>query len=244
MCSEILPKYLQRPIFYTSWYVIVDETNLRIRSAVQYAQGMIRMNGELNRLVPGITIDYSPMEALQAYLDRSQRLTNLFYAIGGPMVVLALLFIGFTATIAVQQYEQETATMRGRGTSWWQVVSLNLIESLVLLAAIAIPVSLVTGWLAAYLMSRTISFLQFAETRYALPYTLQGVNMTWILLAGGFGHRLARFAPTLSISRTSIIRVKQEQSRSVSKPIWQRLYLGFSAPAAFRPVCLSHLERA
>ena len=222
--EKILPKYLERPIFYTAWYVIVDEKNLEFTKATQYAQGMIRMNSELSRLVPGITIDYSPMEALQAYLDRAQRLTNLFYAIGGPMVVLALLFIGLTATIAVQQYEQETATMRGRGTSWWQVVSLNLIESLVLLA-IAIPISLLTGWLAANLMSKTFSFLQFTN-RETLPFTLEGVNLIWISLAC-LMVILARFFPTLGISRTTIIRIKQESSRSIAKPFWQRFYLDF-----------------
>jgi putative ABC transport system permease protein len=222
--TDVLPKYLERPIFYASWYVMMDETTLRFDRAIQYAQGMIRMSGELSRLAPGLTIDYSPMEALQAYLDRSQRLTNLFYAIGGPMVVLALLFIGLTATIAVQQYEQETATMRGRGTSWWQIVSLNLIESLILIV-IAIPISVITGWLAAYLMSQTLSFLQFSN-RGTLPFTLQGVNLNWILLAAGFVI-LSRFAPTFGISRTTIIRVKQEQSRSIKKPLWQRLYLDF-----------------
>ena len=222
--ETILPKYLERPIFYTSWYAVVDEKNLEFTRATQYAQGMIRMNTELSRMVPGITIDYSPMEALQAYLDRAQRLTNLFYAIGGPMVVLALLFIGLTATIAVQQYEQETATMRGRGTSWGQVVSLNLIESLVLLA-VAIPISLLTGWLAANLMSMTFSFLQFTN-RASLPFTLEGVNLVWLSFAG-LMVILARFFPTLGISRTTIIRIKQEQSRSVSKPFWQRFYLDF-----------------
>lgn len=222
--TDYLPNYLERPISYAYWYVTMDETDLRFDRAVQYARGMIRMSGELNRMVPGLTIDYSPMEALEAYLDRSQRLTNLFYAIGGPMVVLALLFIGLTATISVEHYEQETATMRGRGTSWWQVVSLNLIESLVLIA-VAIPISLATGWLAAYLMSQTTSFLQFAE-RGSLPFTLQGVNINWILLAAGFVV-LSRFAPNLSISRNTIIRVKQEQSRTIRKPLWQRLYLDF-----------------
>ncbi len=175
-------------------------------------------------MVPGLIIDYSPMEALEVYLERSLRLTNLFYAIGGPMVMLALLFIGLTATIAVQQYGQETATMRGRGTSWWQVVSLNLIESLILIT-IAVPISLCLGWLSAYMMTRTLSFLDFSG-QGTLAFTMQGVNIYWILLAAGFVI-LARFLPTLSISRNSIIQVKQEQSRYTSKPIWQRFYLDF-----------------
>ena len=222
--TDVLPKYLERPIFYSFWYVTIDESEIRFDRAIQYAQGMIRMSGELKRMVPGLIIDYSPLEALEGYLERSQRLSNLFYAIGGPMVVLTLLFIGLTATIAVQQYEQETATMRGRGTSWWQVISLNLIESLVLIV-IAVPISLGMGWLSAYLMSRTLSFLNFAD-QGTLPFTLQGININWILLASGFVI-LARFLPTLSISRSSIIQVKQEQSRSANKPIWQRLYLDF-----------------
>jgi hypothetical protein len=98
--DQVLSKYLERPIFYLSWYVIVDETKLQFNNAIQYAQGLIRINGELNRMIPGLTIDNSPMEALQAYMDRAQRLTNLFYAIGGQWLSW-LLFIGLTATIAI-----------------------------------------------------------------------------------------------------------------------------------------------
>ena len=112
--TDVLSKYLERPIYYSYWYVTIDESDLKFDRAIQYAQGMIRMSGELNRMVSGLIIDYSPMEALEIYLERSLRLTNLFYAIGGPMVILALLFLSLTATIAVQQYGQETATMRGR----------------------------------------------------------------------------------------------------------------------------------
>jgi putative ABC transport system permease protein len=94
-----------------------------------------------------------------------------------------------------------------------------------ILIAIAVPFSLLMGWLSAYGMTRTLSFLSFSN-QGSLPLTLQGVNINWILLASGFV-MLARFLPTLSISRSSIIQVKQEQSRNTGKPIWQRFYLDF-----------------
>ncbi len=175
-------------------------------------------------MLPEIKSDYTPLEAFQAYLERARSLTALIFAVSGPMVIMALLFIGLTATISIQQYEQETATMRGRGSSWFQVVVLNLLESL-LLIILAIPVSLILGWLAAQAMGKTLSFLEFTN-RTGLVFSISGIGFTWLLL-GACLIVGARFLPMLNISRTTIVKIKQEQTRSTSKPFWQRFYLDF-----------------
>ncbi len=233
---------LERSVFYTSWYIVYDEKNVQFTLAPQYARGMVQMSSEMSQILPGITSDYSPQEALVTYQQRADALTTLFYAVGGPMVVLALLFISLTATIAVQQYEQETVTMRGRGTSWGQVVSLNLIESALLLILALLP-SLVVGWLAAGLMGKTLSFLKFTD-RAGIPFTFQGVNFLWILLVALL-IVAARFLPNLSISRTSIVRLKQQQSRNSGKPLWERFYLDFLLllPGIYAYVTMSGLAK-
>ena len=215
---------IRQPVFYVAWYVSVDETSLNYQRAPQYARGITRLSLELDRLLPGTTIDYSPLESLTAYQKRADALTTLFYAVGAPMIVLALLFIGLTARIAVQQYEQETATMRGRGTSWVQIAFLNLAESIILVI-ISIPIALVGGWLAASVVGQTVSFLKFTARPW-LPFSFVGLNILWLgiaiaLIVG------ARFFPILSISRTTIVRMKQEQTRGGKKPIWERFYLDF-----------------
>ncbi len=222
--QEKVAPVIKRPIFYSSWYLIADENELAYSKAPGYARGMVRLDSELRRLVSGIESDYSPYESLRTYLERSESLTKLIYAVSGPMVIMALLFIGLTASIAIQQYAQETATMRGRGTSWYQIVGLNLLESLVLIL-VSIPISLVTGWLAASVISKTSSFLHFSD-RAGIPFSLNGVSISWILL-GAVLVLIARFLPMLSISRTTIVRVKQEQSRATQKPAWQRFFLDF-----------------
>ena len=214
----------ERPIFFASWYVVVDETNLQFDQAERYAKGLVQLDSELSRMLPNIATDYTPLEALNAYQDRARTLSTLFYAVGGPMIVLALLFISLTANIAMQQYEQETVTMRGRGTSWMQVAALNLIESLALIIG-ALPLSLLMGWGAAFVMSKTQSFLQFID-RQDIELTFQGINMTWLGLSALL-ILTARFLPILNLSRTSIVQLKQQRSRSTGKSLWERFFLDF-----------------
>jgi putative ABC transport system permease protein len=222
--SKRVQPILKRPVFYASWYVIFDERSLHFDQAGNYARGMVRMDAELRRILPGISTDYSPLEALNGYQDRAETMITLFYAVGGPMVILALLFIALTANIAIQQYEQETATMRGRGTSGLQIISLNLAESFTLII-MALPLALVVGWLEAVLMGQTLSFLKFTY-RDDLQFGLQGINPLWLAF-GTLMIVLARFAPVLSVTRSTIIRIKQEQSRATRKPLWERFFLDF-----------------
>jgi putative ABC transport system permease protein len=234
--------FLPRPIFYTSWYITMDQADVNFQRAPQYVQGLVRLDSDLKGLLPGITTDYTPIEALKTYQDRATSLTTLFYAVGGPMIILALLFITLTATIAVQQYEHETAAMRGRGTSWLQVLSLNLIES-ILLILISLPFSMWVGWLAASVIDHTVSFLKFTN-RAGIPFSLDGINLMWLFI-GAFAIILARFIPMLEISHTTIIGLKQSQSRGMQKPFWQRFYLDFLLliPGVYSYVTLSGMAK-
>ncbi len=237
-----LSAFLPRSVFYTSWYIIYNDKIVQFAKAPTYAKGMVQINNDLSQILPGITTDYSPQEALVTYQQRADALTTLFFAVGGPMIVLALLFISLTANIAVQQYEQETVTMRGRGTSWGQVVGLNLIESGILLLLALIP-SLLLGWLAAGMMGQTLSFLKFTS-REGIPFNYQGVNFLWIFLVSLL-IVVARFLPNMGISRTTIVRLKQEQSRNSRKPLWERFYLDFLllVPGIYAYVTMSGLAK-
>ncbi len=231
-----------RPVFYVSWYTVVDEGNLRFDRAPDYARGLVQMDSNLRRMLPDINTDYTPLEALNTYNERAKTLTSLFYAVGGPMLVLALLFISLTATIAMQQYEQETVTMRGRGTSWLQLAMLNILESMILIV-VAIPLTLLTGWGAAWVMSHTQSFLQFTDTNN-IDLTFQGINYLWLTISAVV-IIVARFLPILSLSRTSIVQLKQQRSRSTGQPIWQRFYLDFLLllPGIYAYVTLSGMAK-
>jgi putative ABC transport system permease protein len=213
---------LEKPIRYVSWYMIMDEADIKFQRARQYSNGMLRLDTELRNMGIPIKMDYSPLESLMTYQNRVKSLTILLYAVGAPLVVLALIFIGLTSIIVVQEYSQEIAMLRSRGTSRVEILLMNISETLVLLL-IALPVSLFLGWLASNLMGQTESFLQFTQ-RPILPFSYEGVNLPALILAVGL-IILARLLPALSISQRTIINLKQEQSRSETRPVWQRFYL-------------------
>ena len=111
------PSILERSLDYTSWYAIVDDRSLRFNNSIYYSRSMVRLNTTLVRFLPNIKIDYSPLDQLIAYELRTQSLVTFFYIVGAPMFLLSLIFISLTSSIAIQQLEQETVTMRGRGMS-------------------------------------------------------------------------------------------------------------------------------
>ncbi len=214
----------EQPIGEASWYVIINNDDVHFQRASDYLRGLVRLDASLKKIVDGLSITYTPAKALEAYEQRADALTTLFYVVGSPMIVLALIFIGLTARIAVQQVENETATLRARGASPFEILLLNLAET-VLLLLIALPLSIGSGWWAANLMGNTLSFLQFTD-RSAFSFSLDGINLSMLGLALGV-ILVARFMPAVSGSRINVLKVKQEQSRGSPKPIWERFYLDF-----------------
>jgi putative ABC transport system permease protein len=219
-----ISKMLAQPIRYASWYMLVGEDQIQFQRAGQYTKGMLRMDNDLRNLDLPVKMDYSPLESLVAYQNRVKSLTTLLYAVGAPLAILALLFISLTSIIVVQEYSQEIAMLRSRGTSRIEILLMNVLETLILLC-IAIPISIGLGWLSANLMGQTESFLRFTQ-RPLLPFSYQGINFLALFLAGVL-IILARLMPAWYISQRTIIKLKQEQSRSETKPVWQRFYLDF-----------------
>lgn len=220
--ENYLPAIIERPLDYTSWYAIVDEQSLRFNNSVYYSHAMARINTSLINILPNIKIDYSPFDQLVAYETRKQSLITFIYIVGAPMILLSLLFIVLTSAIALGQLEQETVTMRGRGISLNFIYFQNFIESICLIL-IALPLSIFFGWISATLIGQTHSFLQFtAQTHFT--YSLNDIQWIWVGLLSVF-IVIARLLPTLRLKNTTVVKVKQERSRTISKPLWQRFYL-------------------
>jgi putative ABC transport system permease protein len=53
-----LENTIPQTIFYTTWYIIVNEKSLNYQHAPQYARGITRLGQELDRLLPGTTKDF------------------------------------------------------------------------------------------------------------------------------------------------------------------------------------------
>ncbi|MGE5223562.1 MAG: hypothetical protein ACM3PY_14085, partial [Omnitrophica WOR_2 bacterium] len=205
-----LAAVIKRPVYNTSWYVTVDDSSLRFKNSLEYSHAMLQLENDLEAMLPNLSVDYSPLDMLKAYESRMQAMLVLFYAAGAPMAILALLFTGLVASLAVRQYEAEVAVLNARGESAGQGVLLNLVESLALVI-VSLPVSFLLGWLGAVLMGQTELFLRFTY-RAGQSFSIKDANLAWLGLAC-LGVILARFLPLLGAKRASIVHLRQEQSR-------------------------------
>ncbi len=241
--EQRLPALMKRPVHSISWYAIVDDSSLRFSQSLSYVRQMLRLENALKSMLPGGAIDYSPLEMLKAYESRLQTMIALFYAAGAPTLILALLFVWLTASIAVGQYEQETAILSARGGHKLDFLWLNLAESLALILA-ALPAALLIGWAAAALMGQTQLFLQFTR-RSQFNFSLRDVQLPWLSLSI-LGIILARLLPQVGWGRASILSIKQERSRSLKKPLWERLSLDLMLfiPAYYAYWAMSARSRA
>ncbi len=230
--ESYLPTVIARPANYTSWYAVVDPQSLRYHNSLQVSKEMTRFDANLHLLLNGVRIDYSPAAELKSYEDRMNSMILLFYIVCAPLILLALIFISLTATVALQQEDQEIATMRGRGVSFGNLVGLNLLESLVLIV-ISLPFSLLLGWLLANLMGQTQLFLVFTR-QSDLVFSPADINLVWIA-AIAIVIIIARLIPVWGLRHTSVINLKQQKSRSSNKPFWERFFVDFIllAPAVY-----------
>ena len=106
---------LKEPVQNASWYAIVDDSSLRFNNSLDYTRSLVRLQTDLQAVLPKARIDYSPLDELKAYDARMASLTVLFYAAGAPLVLLALIFISLTASIALQQLSKKPPPCAGGG---------------------------------------------------------------------------------------------------------------------------------
>jgi putative ABC transport system permease protein len=220
-----LPGLMERAVNYASWYAIARNDSLGFNNSLDYNRSMTRFIADLPRVIPNAQMDYSPAKELQDYAKRLDALMVLFYAAGAPLVLLALLFISLTGSIALKETEQENTTLRGRGVSPAQLIGLNLLESAVLVL-FSLPAALGLGWLAAALMGRTQLFLQFTR-RPELSYGLKDVNWNWVWIVCG-AILIARLLPLLGLRRVTAVSLRADRSRGSRRPVWERFFLDFA----------------
>jgi putative ABC transport system permease protein len=230
--QKLLPGLIKRPSHFTSWYAIADDPSLRFHNSLQISQAMTHLDAGFHQLLNEVKIDYSPAEELKSYETRMTTMITLFYVAGAPLILLALLFISLTASIALQQQDQEITTMRGRGVSYAHIIFLNLVESVVLIA-VSIPFALLLGWLLANLMGHTQLFLQFNRASN-FSFSIGDINLLWIGVIA-LVVIAARLVPLFGLRHTTAVNIRQERSRSGKKPVWERIFLDFILliPAAY-----------
>jgi putative ABC transport system permease protein len=220
--SQQIASYIAGPIYTSMWYLSLDGSNVKYTDAGPIAARINAVYQQTVQMLPDMKLLQSPLDALAAYHTNSVLLTVQLYAFSLPILGLLLAFVSMTAGLSVEQRRNEIAVMRSRGAVMMQMIGIAALEGLILGAiglGLSIPISLIIarwiGQVRTFLDFSAVSSLPVRMTTTSLEYGIGAVALALI----------SQILPTISAARHTVTTYKQERSRMLRKPWWQRAWL-------------------
>lgn len=215
-----LAPYTESEVNLAVWYLVSDGSSVNTSRVDE----LIRRHNDTEKIadqyLPGTYIQASPEEELRPYQRIVTVLTLTLTVFSLPIVILLIIFLVMLVGLVVDGQRNETAVLRSRGTSPFQVVGLTTVEGIIMGV-----IALVVGGLLAIgftqLIGTTRSFMDFRWGHHFIVSVPPTIGST-ILLAIVFTI-LIRVVPTIGAARHTIISYKMDQSRLLQRPWWQRL---------------------
>lgn len=218
--QEVAPR-VEGEVGLAAWYLVADGRGVSGSAVARLQARIAAVRATLDGLLPDLALDHSPEAALDAYQDATRQLTLLLYAFGTPILGLVLTFVALVAGMAVQRQQSEIVVLRSRGGTRRDIVRLYLVQW-GLLGAIAWLVGGPVGWVAAALMARTRSFLQFTVETAAWVHL---ESRSWALGSGAvLLALLTAVLPARQAARYTVVTHGQRDDAR-RRPWWQRYYL-------------------
>jgi len=205
---------------FDSWYFVLDEQSLAMTRVDASADGLQKTINALGSILPGLKMDYSPLDPLHRYTQRRATLSALLVGFSLPAMGLLLYFLALLSSTTVLFRREETAILASRGAGSGYILGVFGIETL-LLVAVGVPLGMALGGSLAFLMGYTLSFLDFIA-RPPLPISLTAVDGR-LLTAAILMLLAARLVPAWRASQTSIVGALRERSRQVTGSFTSRL---------------------
>jgi putative ABC transport system permease protein len=220
---ERVAPVFSHPLAQAVWYQVYDGTRFQPNGVPALLESVRRVEAQSSGLLPGVTLDASPVGALETYGQQARTLTLLLTVFAIPILGLILYFVALMARLIVERGEHEIAIWRSRGAARWQILVIYLLEGAVI-SVMGLLIGLWLGRELATLMTRTERFLVLQESSAALPAVISSAAWQYGLAGVGLG-LAALLLPALSSTRHTILSFRREQSRSLRQPFWRRYFL-------------------
>ena len=226
--SALLPD----EIFSAYWYLVMDGSNVHSSDAGSLSSRIVTLQREAGNLLSDLRLSVSPKEELETYQRASNLLTIMLYAFSIPVIGIILAFISLVSRLSVERQRNEIAVLRSRGAASTQIIGVTVLEG-ILLSLAAFLISIPVASQITRMIGGIGSFLRFTDTpelRVGLSSGIMRIGVLAVSLV------LATMViPALSASRNTILSYKQESSRVLKAPWWQRMWLDvlLLIPAAY-----------
>ena len=129
---ERLAPYTDSEINLAVWYIVTDGSGVNTSRVDE----LIRRHNDTEKIadqyLPGTYIQASPVEELRPYQRIVTVLTLTLTIFSIPIVILLIIFLVMLVGLVVDGQRNETAVLRSRGASPFQVVGLTTVEGVIM----------------------------------------------------------------------------------------------------------------
>ena len=207
----------------TYYYLLdVDEGRLNARNAPIAAANLLNLGAHLdttlNEYLQATTLD----DVIRRY-DRRLFFSKLpMYMVLALIGVVVLYYVATLSSLVVETRRNEVVLLRSRGGSSPQVLVVFVLEGLTIAVLATVAAPLVAA-AAISLMGLTPAFSDLTGGGL-LDIRLSSTSFMLGALGGVLG-LVALVLPAFQVSRTGVIRHRQEAARPTSLPAFQRYYV-------------------
>ena len=142
------------------WYIVTDGSGINTSRVEELIERETNTDQQIDRLLPGAYISSSPVDELRPYQRIVSVLTLTLTVFSVPIIALLIVFLMMIVGLIVDRQRNETAVLRSRGTSPFQVVGLAAVEGLII-GGIALIIGTILASIFTRLMGSTTSFPRF-----------------------------------------------------------------------------------
>ena len=217
---ERISPYTEEEVNLGLWYIITDGSGISTNRVDDLIEREIDVEMTIDQLLSGAYISSSPGEELRPYQRTVTTLSLTLTVFSTPVIALMVVFLTMIVGLIVDKQQNETAVLRSRGTSPFQVLSLATVEALII-GSISILLGMGLAIVFTRLIGSTSSFLQLsydADFIVSIPSS----TATTAIVALAFTV-LIRLIPAISASQHTIVSYKLSTSRVLIRPLLQRL---------------------
>ncbi|MCY4145758.1 MAG: FtsX-like permease family protein [Chloroflexi bacterium] len=214
-----LAPYTEHEINLAVWYLVTDGSSINTSRVDELIRRHDETEKIANQYLSGTYIQASPVDELSYYRRVMTIMTLTLTVFSIPIVALLIVFLIMLVGLVVDGQRNETAVMRSRGASPFQVVGLTMVEGLIMgLVALAVGGALALAF--TRLIGTTRSFMDFRWGEAFVVSTPPGIGTAFGLAL--LFTVLIRVVPTIGAARHTIISYKMDRARLLDKPLWQR----------------------
>lgn len=217
---ERLAPYSESEVNLAVWYLVTDGSRVNTSRVDELIKRHNETEKTADQYLAGTYIQASPVDELRPYRNVVIVMTLTLTVFSIPIIVLLVIFLIMLVGLVVDGQRNETAVLRSRGTSPFQVVGLTNVEG-VIMGVIALVIGGALALAFTQLIGTTRSFMDFRWGQHFIVSVPPTIGST-IVLALAFTVFI-RVVPTIGAARHTIISYKMDQSRLLRRPWWQRL---------------------